>query len=174
MDRIYTIGHNKKSLSEFIGMLCQAGVTKIIDIRLNNTSQLVGFAKKEDLAFLLSLVGIEYEHLAQLAPTKEILHRFKGTKNWQEYEKAYLQLLEAQDPLALIEQSSSLHQAICFLCAEDKPTQCHRRLLAEYVQSRIPNIVVTHLFQENTKDGSRGHISSGYDPYAFRHLPCGD
>jgi len=145
MDRIYTIGHNKKSLRQFIDLLRQAQVTKVIDVRLNNTSQLVGFAKKEDLGFILELVGIEYEHLPQLAPTKEILKKFTQGKNWDEYEGAYLQLLKERNPIALLEQHSEGNQTVCLLCSEEKPDQCHRRLLAEYMQSYFPNIKVYHL-----------------------------
>jgi len=145
MDRIYTIGHNKKSLRQFIELLRQAGVIKVIDIRLNNTSQLVGFAKKEDLVFVLELVGIEYEHLPQLAPTKEMRKKFKQGKNWDEYKEAYLQLLKEQNLIALLEQPFKVNQTVCLLCAEDKPDQCHRRLLAEYIQLHHPNIEICHL-----------------------------
>lgn len=145
MDRIYTIGHNKKSLHKFIELLRQAQVTKVIDVRLKNTSQLVGFAKRDDLAFVLELVGIEYEHLPQLAPTEELRKKFKQDKNWDEYKRVYLQLLDERDALALLEQYSEANQTICLLCSEDKPDRCHRRLLAEYIQSHSPNIEVYHL-----------------------------
>ncbi len=145
MDKIYTIGHNKKSLRKFIELLHQAQVTKVIDVRLNNRSQLVGFAKKDDLAFVLELVGIEYEHLPQLAPTEELRKKFKQDKNWDAYERIYLQLLDERDALALFEQFFVTNQVICFLCSEDKPDQCHRRLLAEYMQSHFSNIEVYHL-----------------------------
>lgn len=145
MNRIYTIGHNKKSLRKFIELLHQAKVTKVIDVRLNNTSQLVGFAKKDDLAFILELAEIGYEHLPQLAPTKEMLKKFKQDKNWDEYKEAYLRLLDGRDALAPLEQSFEANQTVCLLCAEDKPNKCHRRLLAEHIQSHRPNIGVYHL-----------------------------
>jgi len=145
MDRIYTIGHNKKGLRKFTELLRQAQVTKVIDIRLNNTSQLVGFAKKEDLNFILELVGIKYEHLPQLAPTKELRERFKQNKNWNEYKETYLHLLDEQDALNLLEQFSKIGELICLLCSEDKPDNCHRRLLAEYMQAHSPNVEVYHL-----------------------------
>jgi uncharacterized protein (DUF488 family) len=145
MNRIYTIGHNKKSLRKFIELLRQARVTNVIDVRLNNTSQLVGFAKKEDLSFILELVNIKYEHLPQLAPTQELRKRFKQDKNWDEYKDAYLRLLDEQDALAFLEQFSEAKQVLCLLCSEDKPDRCHRRLLAEYMQSHFPNIEVCHL-----------------------------
>ena len=145
MGRIYTIGHNKKSLRKFIELLCQAQVTKVIDVRLNNTSQLVGFAKKEDLSFILELIGIGYEHLPQLAPTKELRKKFKQDKNWDEYKEAYIQLLDERGSIAFLEQYSEANQTVCLLCSEDKPDQCHRRLLAEYIQVRCPNVEICHL-----------------------------
>jgi uncharacterized protein (DUF488 family) len=145
MNRIYTIGHNKKNLRKFIELLRQAKVTKVIDVRLNNTSQLVGFAKKEDLSFILELVGVEYEHVPQLAPTEELRKKFKQDKNWDEYKDAYLRLLNERDALTLLEQSSGAKQVLCLLCSEDKPDRCHRRLLAEYIQSHCPDIEICHL-----------------------------
>jgi len=145
MNKIYTIGHNKKSLRKFIELLHQAQVTKVIDVRLNNSSQLVGFAKKDDLSFILNLVGIEYEHLPQLAPTKKIREKFKQDNNWDEYKEAYLRLLDERGALNFLEQSFKDSETICLLCAEDKPDQCHRRLLAECVPSYHPDIEICHL-----------------------------
>jgi uncharacterized protein (DUF488 family) len=142
---VCTIGFAKKSLRIFIEKLLAAQVKKIIDIRLHNTSQLAGYAKKDDLEYILSLVGIAYEHHPELAPTEEILDGYKGKKiSWPEYERQFNELLISRDPL----KNSSIRKApgpICLLCAEDKPTQCHRRLVAEYIAGRLRGIVVRHL-----------------------------
>lgn len=137
---IFTIGFTKKSLPEFIGRLQTAGVKKVIDVRLNNTSQLAGYAKKDDLAYVLSLVGIDYEHRTDLAPTEELMNGFKQKKiNQQEFEAAFNSLLQERVPQ--MDETG----AICLLCSEEKPATCHRRLVAEYFQRLIPGTNVTHI-----------------------------
>lgn len=142
---VCTIGFAKKNLRSFIEKLKNAGVKKVIDIRLHNTSQLAGYAKKEDLEYILGLVGIAYEHHQELAPTEEILAGYKSKKiNWPEYESRFRALLRGRNPL----NNSSLPREagpICLLCAEDKPAQCHRRLVAEHIADRIPGSEIRHL-----------------------------
>jgi uncharacterized protein (DUF488 family) len=143
---ICTIGFAKKSLRKFVSLLQEAGVTKLIDTRLNNTSQLAGFAKKNDLAYILELVGINYEHEPALAPTEDILKGYKDKEmTWENYEKSYVKLLGERDALSIVTKQI-LDDRICFLCSEEKPTHCHRRLLAEFIQAeKKTEIVIQHL-----------------------------
>ncbi len=59
---ICTIGFSKKTLKSFVELLKKSNVNRLVDTRLNNTSQLSGFAKKNDLEYVMSLVGISYTH----------------------------------------------------------------------------------------------------------------
>lgn len=141
-----TIGFSKKTLKVFIDLLQNAGVTKLIDTRLNNTSQLAGFSKKDDLAYILELVGIDYVHEPLMAPTQDILKGYKGKEiTWEEYEVAYLKLLENRDILSLA-KDLMVNGRVCFLCSEEKPGHCHRRLLVEYIQlNAAEEISIQHL-----------------------------
>lgn len=141
-----TIGFSKKTLKVFISLLESAGVTKLIDTRLNNTSQLAGFSKKADLAYILELVGIDYVHEPLMAPTQDILKGYKGKEiTWEEYEVAYINLLEKRDILSRAKELM-VGERVCFLCSEEKPVHCHRRLLAEYIQMNIEEEVsIQHL-----------------------------
>lgn len=143
---ICTIGFAQKPLKTFVQLLKDAGVTKLVDTRLNNTSQLAGFAKKNDLAYIMELVGIKYEHAPEMAPTDDILKRYKKKEmTWSEYEKAYLRLMEERNILDLASKQMT-NETVCFLCSEDKPHHCHRRLLAEYIQQNAKaEIVIQHL-----------------------------
>jgi uncharacterized protein (DUF488 family) len=135
---IYTIGFSKKNLREFIAKLQNAGVKKVIDVRLNNTSQLAGYAKKEDLEYILDLVGIGYEHHPELAPTEELLKGYKQKKiPWDQYESEFNKILPKRQPLKSIDFENQ-NGSICLLCSEDKPDRCHRRLLAEYYSRNLP------------------------------------
>jgi uncharacterized protein (DUF488 family) len=117
---IYTIGYTKKSLRDFSGRLRSHNIDRIIDIRLNNTSQLAGYAKKDDLSFILELLSIWYEHHPILAPTEELLKAYTKKKiGWPEYERVFKQLLkERKDALPVF--NNDIDEHICFLCAEDR------------------------------------------------------
>ncbi|OIP91100.1 MAG: hypothetical protein COS57_17120 [Syntrophobacterales bacterium CG03_land_8_20_14_0_80_58_14] len=142
---VCTIGFAKKNLKAFISKLRAADVKKVVDIRLHNTLQLAGYAKKDDLEYVLDLVGIGYEHHPELAPTEEILDGYKKKGiSWAEYERLFRALLAERDPL----KNSPLARQpgpICILCAEDKPTQCHRRLVAEHFTERVHGVEIRHL-----------------------------
>lgn len=141
----YTIGFTKKSAEEFFTKLRDAGVKRLLDVRLNNSSQLAGFAKRDDLAYFLDTIGgIEYEHVPELAPTKEILDAFKKHKGaWEVYESDYLELLSKRDIEKQLPQS--LFEGSCLLCSEHLPDHCHRRLAIEYLQQHWDGLTTTHL-----------------------------
>src|SRR3990172_606592 len=126
--KIYTIGFTKKTAEQFFGMLIKAGVKKVVDARLNNSSQLAGFAKKDDLKYFLKALGnIDYLHLPILAPTEDILTEYKKYKgDWQLYEKKFLALMEERRIESAV-ISTELDGA-CLLYSEHLPKQCHRRL----------------------------------------------
>lgn len=146
MPTIYTIGYTKKSLAHFIRLLQDAGVDVVIDIRLRNTSQLAGFSKRDDLAFLLREgFGIEYEHRPDLAPTPEILDGYKADGDWSAYEEAFLPLLVERDAQAIGRELMTRYQRPCLLCAEPAPDRCHRRLVANWWAESLPEVEVTHL-----------------------------
>ncbi|SMD16132.1 DUF488 family protein [Sporomusa malonica] len=142
---IYTIGSGKKSAQEFFTLLQQNGVRRVIDIRLNNTSQLAGYTKKMDLEyFLKAIADIDYIHLPEVAPTKQLLDSYKDKKvSWTEYETEYARILEERAPLHRLDKS--LFEDACLLCSEPTPKQCHRRLLAEYLEERLNGLRVVHL-----------------------------
>ena len=142
---LFTIGFTKKNAETFFRKLEKAGVKKIIDIRLNNVSQLAGFAKKDDLAFFLrELCNCGYRHEPLLAPTKEILDGYKKKKiDWSEYETQFAKLMKNREVHTLI-SPEELDKA-CFLCSEPTPEKCHRRLVAEYLKSHLKNIKISHL-----------------------------
>ncbi|MGL5196559.1 MAG: DUF488 family protein [Chroococcales cyanobacterium] len=142
---LFTIGFTQKSAETFFTTLKQAGVKRIIDTRLNNVSQLAGFAKKNDLQyFLKTIADIEYLHILDLAPTKDILDEYKKNKgDWSIYEQKFLHLIETRK----IEKKVTPEQldAACLLCSEAKPHHCHRRLVAEYLNGKWGDVKICHL-----------------------------
>src|SRR5262245_31747998 len=149
MPTIYTIGFTQLSLAEFIGLLRGAGVDALVDTRLRNTSQLAGWAKRDDLAFLLREgFGIAYEHIPPFAPSDELLDRYHSDRDWEAYVPIYRDLLATRPILDLARGMFERYQAPCLLCSEPTPDRCHRRLLAEYLAEHLHGVVVTHLQAE--------------------------
>ena len=143
--RIATIGFTKKSAEEFFSALQKAHVKRLLDVRLNNQSQLAGFSKRDDLAyFLKAILNVEYLHLSELAPTQEMLDAYKKAKgSWPDYEKRFLDLMAQREIERQLDQAT-LDDG-CLLCSEDKPHHCHRRLVAEYLNGKWGNVKIDHL-----------------------------
>lgn len=143
--KVFTIGFTKKSAQQFFDMLRRSGAKRVVDVRLNNVSQLAGFAKRDDLKFFLKEVcGMDYVHTPDLAPTQEMLDEYKKLKgDWQTYEKRFLDLMEKRKIESRIPKE--LVAEGCLLCSEDKPHHCHRRLVADYLRQHWGDVDVSHL-----------------------------
>jgi len=143
---IFTIGFTKKSASEFFGILKENGIKRLIDVRLNNVSQLAGFSKRDDLAFFLrEICSIEYVHEPLLAPTQEMLDQFKKSKGkWDDYEKQFLALLAERKIEERVDPALFAIPAV-LLCSEPTAEHCHRRLVIEYLQGKWDDVTATHL-----------------------------
>jgi uncharacterized protein (DUF488 family) len=143
--RIYTIGFTKKSAEQFFTLLKQSGARRLADVRLNNSSQLAGFSKRDDLRyFVKAICGMEYVHLEELAPTQDILDAFKKDKgDWGEYERRFLALMKERRIEDTLERD--LLDGACLLCSEETPEHCHRRLVVEYLRDRWGGVEVVHL-----------------------------
>lgn len=143
--KVFTIGFTKKPASRFFEMLRKSGAKRVVDIRLNNVSQLSGFTKRDDLAYFLKEVcGMEYVHLPDLAPTQEMLDEYKKQRgDWGTYETRFLALMKQRR----IEETVAKEVIVdsCLLCSEDKPHQCHRRLVAEYLKQHWGDVDIAHL-----------------------------
>ncbi len=142
---LYTIGFTQTTAQRFFTLLRNAGVKRIVDVRLNNTSQLAGFAKRDDLKFFLEEVcDIQYVHIPELAPTQDILDAFKKHKgSWAVYEAEFKELMAKRSIEKAIDRDTA-HLG-CLLCSEKKPHHCHRRLVAEYLREHWGEVKATHL-----------------------------
>lgn len=134
--KIFTIGFTKKTADVFFEKLKQSKAKRIVDVRLNNVSQLAGFAKKNDLIyFLKEIADMDYVHLPDMAPTKDILDEYKKHKGgWNTYEYKFMKLME-QRCIEKQDIKDIIHQG-CLLCSEHEPDHCHRRLVIEYLKKK--------------------------------------
>ncbi len=143
--KVSTIGFTKKPAQRFFELLRESGVKRVVDVRLNNVSQLAGFAKQADLAwFLAELCDMDYVHLPNLAPTPELLGGYrKGRVDWAAYTTEFMALMRERR----IEETTSKEviEDGCLLCSEDQPHFCHRRLVAEYLDACWGGVNISHL-----------------------------
>jgi uncharacterized protein (DUF488 family) len=120
-------------------------VKRLLDVRLNNASQLAGFARRADLPyFLQELCGAEYVHEPALAPTREILNAYRGGGGWPAYEEAFLNLLRERRVEETLDRDI-FDVPTVLLCSEARPDHCHRRLVLEYLDHKWGGIEAVHL-----------------------------
>ena len=143
--RLYTIGFTKKTAETFFNLLRTNGIKKVIDVRLENTAQLAGFSKKDDLRFFLKeICQCGYEHRPNWAPTKKLLDGYKHNEiPWDEYVVQFSRIIQDRGLMENLELASL--EDCCLLCSEPTPEHCHRRLLAERIKMKFPNIRIIHL-----------------------------
>lgn len=143
---IYTIGFTQTTAEHFFGRLKDARVERLLDVRLNNSSQLAGFAKAQDLPyFLRELVAAAYEHQPLLAPTQDLLDAYKKRKgDWREYERRFMQLMEERRVQEMLDPSD-FQRPTALLCSEATAERCHRRLVCEYLAQHWPGLHAVHL-----------------------------
>jgi len=144
--KLFTIGFTKKTAESFFTKLQQAGVKRLIDVRLNNVSQLSGFAKRDDLKyFVKAICDVDYVHIPELAPTQEMLDAYKKQRSadWVWYEREFFQLMRQRRVETSVPRD--LFDGGCLLCSEDKPEHCHRRLVAEYLRQEWGDFEIEHI-----------------------------
>ncbi len=143
---VFTIGFTKKTAEQFFGLIRRKGIKRLLDVRLNNISQLAGFAKRDDLGFFLrEICGAEYVHEPLLAPTQEMLYAYKKEKgDWADYEQKFLALMTERKVEDRIDRSLFSTPTV-LLCSEPTAEHCHRRLVVEYLQQKWGDVTATHL-----------------------------
>lgn len=143
---VSTIGFTGKTAQEFFDLLKNAEVRTVLDIRLSNTSQLAGFAKKQDLPFFLDkLCGAAYQEMPELAPEPELFKRYKAKElTWDDFAAAYVESIAKRRVESNLD--IDLFRSACLLCSEHLPHHCHRRLALEYLNSRWNSrLKISHL-----------------------------
>jgi uncharacterized protein (DUF488 family) len=143
--KVFTIGFTKKSAEHFFGALKKCKAERVVDVRLNNISQLAGFAKRDDLQFFVrKLCGMEYEHRLELAPTQELLDEYrKEDLPGTEFDARFRKLIASRKVEKTVPKAS-IDNAV-LLCSEEDPKFCHRRVVAEYFRDKWGGLTIEHL-----------------------------
>lgn len=147
MIKVYTIGFTKKTAKQFFSILTENNIDTVVDVRLNNLSQLAGFSKYPDVEFFLDKIcSIGYKHDLHFAPKDSTLTRYKKKQiSWDEYEKEFAQTMLDRNITEYIKANYSSEGSICLLCSEPTPENCHRRLVANYFKEILNEVQIIHL-----------------------------
>lgn len=148
MNSIYSIGFTQKSAEDFFTLLQKNNVRILVDVRLNNTSQLAAFSKFPDIEFFLNKIcNIEYRHEIAFAPEESTLKRYKKKEiNWEQYVSEFFETMKKRNIRKYIaDKYRSEDRKVCLLCSEPTPEQCHRRLIAEIFAEVFANTKIIHL-----------------------------
>jgi uncharacterized protein (DUF488 family) len=127
---IYSIGFTQKTAEQFFGLIKQHQIRRLMDVRLNNVSQLAGFTKRDDLKFFLrDICNAEYVHETLLAPTQIMLDRYKKEKGrWRDYEESFLSLMAERKIEERLTEAGFAEPTV-LLCSEPTADHCHRRII---------------------------------------------
>lgn len=144
---LYTLGFTQKSAQQFFELIKSNNIDMLVDIRLNNKSQLAGFTKGDDLRYFLDKIcNCKYRHCIEYAPTKDILGNYKKKViSWDEYVTQYIPLMQKRDAVQKFVEEFGDYKSVCLLCSEPTPINCHRRLLSEMIVAECPGITVKHI-----------------------------
>ena len=144
---LYTIGFTQKSAQQFFELIKSNSIDMLVDIRLNNKSQLAGFTKGADLRYFLGeICNCKYQHCIEYAPTKDILDSYKKKAiSWDEYVRQYIPLMQKRNAVQMFAERFAKYRAVCLLCSEPTPENCHRRLLSEMIVAEYPETTVKHI-----------------------------
>jgi uncharacterized protein (DUF488 family) len=145
--KLFTIGFTQKSAQKFFGLLRQNGIQRLVDIRISPQGQLSGFARQEDLPFFLDELAnhCNYVYMPILAPTKDLLHEYRGNRDWPRYMARFEALMDERHIPEALDRKEFETSNFCLLCSEATPEMCHRRLVAERLAARWPEVEIIHL-----------------------------
>ncbi len=144
MKKLFTIGYTKKSAKELFRSLTENKVRKVIDVRLSNANNNCYYTHKRDFPFLLSLAGIGYEHKPNWAPEEWLFNGYRDKEiPWSQYVRDFYKIIGDRNIIQGV-KAEDLDGCV-LLCSEATADMCHRRLLAEYFEDKMPEIEVVHL-----------------------------
>lgn len=144
---LFTMGFAQKDAEQFFKKISDNKIDLLIDVRLNNKSQLAGFTKGNDLKYFLKVIcNCGYIHLLEFAPTKEILDAYRKKEiDWAQYEERFVSLLESRKCTENFTERFKDYNNVCLLCTEPQADMCHRRLVAEAVSMHNDGVKVKHI-----------------------------
>jgi uncharacterized protein (DUF488 family) len=165
----FTIGHSTRSIEEFVGLLRDANVRMIADVRTMPRSRTNPQYNRDTFPDALSPFQIKYEHIAALgglrghktgvAPEVNGFWQNQSFHNYADY------ALSESFRGGLARLRDLGHENTCaIMCAEAVWWRCHRRIIADYLIA--DGETVFHIM-------SHGRIEPAHLTEAARPVPDG-
>lgn len=142
---LYTAGHSTRSIEELRGLLAEHSIDLLVDVRRFPASRRHPHFAREPLAAALDAAGIEYRWVEALGGRRS---RRPGTRHTAWRVPGFAGYADHMDTPGFQAAAAELlaaarSRATCVLCAEARPEQCHRRLIADHATAQ--GTPVTHI-----------------------------
>jgi len=144
---LWTIGYERLPPDALVAELQRAGVERVLDVRYRPQSRRPGMSKTK-LGLRLGEHGIAYEHRREFGTPPDIkpLFRSGATRQAREAFRPHVERAAALELDALAsELRAGAAPTTALLCLEADPAHCHRRVVAEQLRKRVPDLRVIDL-----------------------------
>ena len=132
-NKIYTIGHGRRSIEEFIKLLEEHGINRLIDVRTVPGSHRNPQFDREALSESLKREGLEYVHMKDMGgwrkADKDSPHTAWEDESFRGY--ADYMMTEKFEKALEVLKNLAAGKKTCVMCAETLPWKCHRLLLSD-------------------------------------------
>lgn len=148
---VFTIGHSTHPLDEFIGMLENNGVERVLDVRTVPRSRRNPQFDKSVLPESLGEAGVGYTHVPRLGGLRHT-NRDSINKGWRnESFRGYADYMQTPEFEAGLQQVLGLAESerCALMCAEAVPWRCHRSLIADALLIR--GVRVEHIIHSSER-----------------------
>lgn len=158
---LFSVGYEKRSLDELIGVLRECGVSVLVDVRYAPISRKKGFSKAKLSAALLD-AGISYVHI------KLAGNPFRNHENRDEALRLYADRLSgAPEIVGSVNKAFDGHERAAVLCFCAEHDRCHRGVLCQRLEERF-GMTVIQIMPEATEEQL---VLRAKDSGAFGDLP---
>jgi uncharacterized protein (DUF488 family) len=140
---IYTAGYEGKTVDEFLNLLMEFGIARLIDVRFNPISRRYGF-HKSTLTRLCGFLGIDYQHLPELGIPGSEREDLGSNDNYSSLFNSYHNSLPSRENALLNVTKLLQTKPSVLVCMEANPACCHRSVLAQHLTTLI-DMPIEHL-----------------------------
>lgn len=130
---VYTVGHSKRMLEEFIAILKAYGIEMVVDVRTVPRSRANPQFNKETLPGALEEQGIGYRHMAGLGGLRKPRPDSLNTAWRNATFRGYADYMQTEEFAANLAELADLARSrrVAVMCAEAVPWRCHRSLIGD-------------------------------------------
>ena len=148
METVYTIGHSNRPIEEFLALLREHGIERVLDIRTVPKSRHNPQFGQDQLPASLEAAGIGYAYIRELGGLRRA-HKDTPNSGWRNASvRGYADHMQTRDFKEHVEEVAGMAQAsrCALMCAEAVPWRCHRSMVADALTVR--GVAVEHIINK--------------------------